>query len=401
MNEPKYISAGYLIDGSGGPIRKDILLIIEGGRIAAIEPFCRNDIPDPTRLVDLSRSTIIPPLVDSHAHLALSGSIDKEVRARQLEARYPEVAVTIERNLAYHFSQGIFAVRDGGDRHGHVLRYREEKASAMPVPVRLQVSGRAWHRAGRYGSMLGRHPAEHETLAEAFSRDYDSIDQLKLINSGPNSLKEFGKQTPPQFTLEELRETVRLAHDRGLPVMVHANGVEPVRMAIEAGVDSIEHGYFMGRDNLARMADKRIFWVPTLFAMHALTHAVLRISPPAERAIASMNVKNQLQQVAWARELGVPIAAGTDAGCYGVMHGESLVEEMKMLVKGGCTLSETIRAASNNGARLLGLGDLGLIAKGRPADFLVFLGTPPQLPRKLAFLEAIYINGNPSPLFRK
>jgi len=157
----------------------------------------------------------------------------------------------------------------------------------------------------------------------------------------------------------------------------------------------------MGRENLARMAEKRIFWVPTVFAMQALTHGVIRISPPAERAMAARNVASQLKQVAWAKELGVPIAAGTDSGCHGVLHGEALVEEMKMLIKGGYSLPEAIQAASHNGARLLGFDDLGLLARGRSADFLVVLGTPAQLPRKLAYLEAIYINGEPSPLYRK
>jgi imidazolonepropionase-like amidohydrolase len=401
MIESKYIHAGYLIDGSGGPVQKDVLLTVVGGKIAGIEPFDRGNFPDPTSLVDLSRCTIVPPLVDSHVHLALSGTIDKEARAHQLEAGYYEIEGVVARNIGYHFSHGVFALRDGGDKNGYVLRYRDATAGASPLPVQLKVSGRAWYRQGRYGGMLGRHPAGDESLALAFGREKEPIDQVKLINSGPNSLSEFGRETPPQFKLEEMRETVRLAHRRGLPVMVHANGVEPVKMAIEAGADSIEHGYFMGRENLERMAEKQIFWVPTLFAMQALTHSVIRISPAGERAIAARNVASQLQQVAWARELGVVIAAGTDSGSHGVLHGEAMVEEIKLLIKGGYSLPEALKSATLNGARLLGLDELGLLAKGRPADFLVALGTPAQLPRKLAYLEAIYINGNPSPLYRK
>ena len=400
MDEARYIRVGHLLDGSGGPARKDVLLTVRAGRFSAIEPYRAGDLPDAARLIDLSRCTITPPLVDCHVHLALAGSIDKVARARQFEADYSQAAEIIARHLGYHFAQGIFAVRDGGDQQGHVQRYKAETATSPAQPLHLQVSGRAWHRADRYGAMLGRHPGEDETLALVFARDSTPIDQLKVINSGPNSLTDFGKETRPQFSLEELRETVRLAHARGLPVMVHANGVEPVRQAIEAGADSIEHGYFMGRDNLARLAEKRIFWVPTVFAMQALTNKVLRISPPAERVVAALNVKSQLQQLAWAKELGVPVATGTDAGCYGVMHGEALVEEMKMLGKGGYSLPEVIQAASQNGASLLGLEDLGRIAPGRPADFLVVQGTPAQLPRKLAYLEAIYRNGEPVPSSR-
>ncbi len=401
MKAPKYIHVGYLIDGSGGPIQKDMLLTVAGGKIAGIEPFDRGNIPDSASLVDLSRCTITPPLVDSHVHLALSGTIDKEARARQLDVDYREAEATIIRNIGDHFSHGVLALRDGGDKNGQVLRYKGATSAASDLPVRLKVSGRAWHRQGRYGSMLGRHPVGDESLADAFARESEPIDQVKLINSGPNSLSEFGRETRPQFDLAELRETVRLAHRRGLPVMVHANGVEPVKMAIEAGVDSIEHGYFMGRDNLARMAEKQIFWIPTVFAMKACTHSVIRINTASERAIAARNVTSQLQQVAWARELGVEIAAGTDSGCHGVLHGEALVEEVKLLIKGGCSLPEALKCATSNGSRLLGLDDSGLIAKGRAADFLVALGTPAQLPRKLAYLEAVYINGKPSPIYKK
>jgi len=105
--------------------------------------------------------------------------------------------------------------------------------------------------------------------------------------------------------------------------------------------------------------------------------------------------------LALARELGVNVALGTDAGSLGVLHGESLVEEMKLYMKAGYTLAETVRCAGENGARLLGLEDFGILAKGKTATFLVARGTPAQLPRKILYLEAIYVNGRPSPLYRK
>ena len=97
-----------------------------------------------------------------------------------------------------------------------------------------------------------------------------------------------------------------------------------------------------------------------------------------------------------ARELGVTIALGTDAGSIGVLHGEAVGEELRLLLKAGCTLAEAIRCATWNGARLLGVDDhLGLIARNRPAHFLVVRGTPSQLPRKISCLQAIYLNGSP------
>ena len=118
------------------------------------------------------------------------------------------------------------------------------------------VSGKAWHYPNRYGRLIGRTPPENGTLADAIIKETDRVDQVKIVNSGLNSLICFGKQTKPQFTLNELSNAVNAANRRCLPVMVHANGRAPVEIAINAGVRSIEHGFFMGKENLKKMADR-------------------------------------------------------------------------------------------------------------------------------------------------
>jgi imidazolonepropionase-like amidohydrolase len=104
----------------------------------------------------------------------------------------------------------------------------------------------------------------------------------------------------------------------------------------------------------------------------------------------------QLAQLRLARELGVTVAVGTGAGSVGILHGESLVEEMKLFIKAGYSLAETIRCASENGARFFGLEKLGALTVGRQATFLFTRGTAQQLPRKLSYLEGIYVDGRPS-----
>ncbi len=396
MSAPKYIHVGYLIDGSGEPVQENILLTIIGGVISGINSFDSENSPDQKLVTDLSHCTISPPLVDSHVHLTLSSTVDPVARKEQLAADYTVAKKLISRHLRYLFANGIFAVRDGGDKNGYVLRYKEEiHRKENNLPIILKTSGKAWHQKGRYGSMLGRSPEEGRTLDQAYAKEDDPIDQVKLINSGPNSLREYGRETPPQFELIEMTQLINLAHKQKRKVMVHANGRVPVKMALRAGCDSIEHGYFMGRENLEYMAEKQITWVPTLFAMNICTH--VRINSSTERKIAARNVESQLKQVSLARELGVPIAAGTDAGCHGVLHGEALVEEMKLLMEGGYSHLEAMQCGSYNGAQLLGIDSLGMLAKEKPAHFLVSRGTPTQLPGKLAYLEAIYINGSPIP----
>jgi imidazolonepropionase-like amidohydrolase len=398
MEETRYIRAGWLIDGSGGPPRKDALLAITGGRFAAIGPFARSSTPPAALLTDLSHCTLVPPLVDSHVHLCLSGTIDPEARRRQMAAGFEAARAQIARNIRYAFSHGVLAVRDGGDAHGHVLRYVREHCGREREPVTVQASGRAWHQPGRYGRMIGRQPGAGETLARAFAGEADPVAQVKVINSGPNSLSVFARQTPPQFALDELRELVRLAEQLGRKVMVHANGELPVRIALAAGCHSIEHGYFMGRENLARMAEQGTAWVPTLAAMKACAEYPATGDPKNNPAVARRTLRHQLEQIATARELGVTIALGTDAGSSGVLHGEAVSEELRLLLQAGCTLAEAIRCASWNGACLLGVDKhLGLLANNRPANFLVARGTPSQLPRKLSYLQAIFLNGSPCP----
>lgn len=394
-----YILAGWLIDGSGGPVREKMMLTIENGRFAAIDKYVAGHGPDSSLVTDLSHCTLLPPLVDSHVHLFMSGATDKRIRENQLTAGYEELRPVIARHLHDLFSHGVLAVRDGGDPGGFALRYKSEKE--MHGEMIVKVAGRAWHRRGRYGRLIGRHPAEGERLDAAWTREEEPVDQVKIVQSGLNSLKQFGGETTPQFSKEELAGLVLVAGQRGCRVMVHANGREPVRLAVEAGCHSIEHGFFMGRDNLALMAEKGTFWVPTVFTMKAYAANLGAAAPGADRRVIEKNLHAQLAQLTIARELGVKVALGTDAGSLGVLHGESVVEEMKLLIKAGYTLPEAIRCATLHGAQLLGLDDSGLIVRGRGATFLVARGGPAQLPRKLTYLERIYINGLPSELYRK
>ncbi|MHB8791077.1 MAG: amidohydrolase family protein [Desulfobulbaceae bacterium] len=393
-----YIHAGWLIDGSGGPARKDALLAIASGNFAAVGSFDRSR-PPAGLLTDLSHCTLMPPLVDSHVHLGLSGTVDHEARQRQLAAGYGSIRSLIAQNIRHAFTHGVLAVRDGGDAHGHVLRYVQANEGRDKEPVIVKAAGRAWHQPGRYGSMIGRPPGEGETLAEAFARDADPVAQVKVINSGPNSLRTFARETPPQFDLAGMRELVHRAGQQGKKVMVHANGELPVRIALEAGCHSIEHGYFMGRENLALMAAQDTIWVPTLVAIKACAEHLFPGEGQNDPAVARRTLHHQLEQIALARELGVTIALGTDAGSIGVLHGEAVSEELRLLLKAGCTLTEAIRCATWNGAGLLGVDDqLGLIAPNRPAHFLAVRGTPSQLPRKVSYLQGIYLNGRPCPM---
>lgn len=363
--------AGNLIDGSGGPVRRDAAVRLrDGGGFVDTKDFSDSEI------VDLSGYTVMPGLVNAHVHLAMSGTGDAETRTRQLTASYGEAKGTIAANLTRHAEFGVVAVRDGGDGGGHVLRYKNELPVHGQGPVAIR-AGRGWRQPGRYGKLVGGTP-QYGNLSESIRKDIAESkgDHVKIVNSGLNSLKVFGKQTRPQFEADEMRVAARMAKSFGLKTMVHANGVVPVKISVEAGCDSIEHGFFMGRDNLARMADNGVFWVPTACTMKA--YAEHPGIGKAEADIAKRNLDHQLDQIRLAKDYGVSIAAGTDAGSPGVHHGPAIAEEVRLLMAAGFSISEAVRCASSNGAALLGLDTPGL-----PVFITVAPGPPSDLPESL------------------
>jgi len=386
------ILADWLIDGCGGRPQREVFLEVGNGLIRRIGSLTGGGPPPDSSLVDLSGHTLIPGLVDSHAHLCLSGDPDPVARAAQLSAGYAEARGAIAQHLSCHRRFGIVTVRDGGDHYGHTYRFKRS-AGGGAQPVRLAAAGRAWHRQGRYGKLIGRCPEHGATLAKSISASPEVADHVKIVNSGLNSLKVYGRETAAQFSLAELRSAVDAAAARGLKTMVHANGPEPVSAALAAGCHSIEHGFFMGRDNLRRLTDRQAVWVPTAVTMQA--YARLCPSEGVDVDVVRRTLESQLEQLRLAREYGVRVAVGTDAGSPGVDHGGAIVDEMALFLQAGYTIEETIACASVNGAALVGDTDVGPLAEGRPATFCAVPGGPGDLPGSLARLRLCYLRGAP------
>ncbi len=384
------IRAGWLVDGLGGPPQSHQLVTIDKGFIQSITPD-HSAGGQKNNFVDLSHATILPALMDAHVHLAFSGTLDAAKRKAQLKALPQEIPGAIEKNLGQHLKNGIVAVRDAGDRHGAVLDAKQQRHAVGELTPHVAATCWAWHAQGRYGRMIGRTPNQGENLYDALEKGLGHSDHIKLLNSGINSLNRYGHQTPPQFSEAQLRDVARMAGPKGLPVMVHANGEAAVRTAVEAGCDSIEHGYFMGVDNLKRMADTQTFWVPTVVPMAALTQNDL--VSPGQADVARRTLDHQLAQIAKALQWEVTIALGTDAGSMGVDHGLAVRQELQMLMTAGLPVTKAIGCATLNAARLMRLEKCGALLPGWHADFLVVPGGPEELPESLDNIEAMCIKG--------
>jgi imidazolonepropionase-like amidohydrolase len=345
------------------------------------------------RLVVFSESTVLPGLLDCHVHLTMSGTGDETIRQKQLMYTSGQAYPVIQSHLAQALSCGVVAVRDGGDAAGHTLTYATDSPKG-PHPVKVKAAGKAWRSRGRYGRLIGRPPADGIGLAECVAADEPKPDHVKIVNSGVNSLREFARETKPQFSADELEAAVQAARRRGLKTMVHANGSAPVREAVDAGAASIEHGFFMGTSNLERMADLQVFWVPTAITMKAYGREL----PPGtvEADIACRTLEHQLKQISLARHLGVPVVVGTDSGSLGVHHGRAVSEEIGLLVEAGYSLEEAVCCATLEASRLLGVRhDLGQIKRGMEGTFIVVEGPPEALVRNLGRPDQVVVRGAP------
>ncbi len=386
---------GCLIDGTGEPALKNRIICIKDGYIQQIVD-AKASTPPGMVVVDLCHLTVMPTLVDSHVHLVMSGTTDMAVRQHQLENTYEERRGIIRRHLNQHFAHGVMAVRDGGDHFAHVLRYKNEEQKSETPSVGIASAGRAYHAAGRYGKLIGL-PVENESrlVQSAFKVDPER-DHLKLVNSGLNSLKRFGVETAPQFSRQELAKAIGMARRHGQPTMVHANGKAPVKAAIEAGCTSLEHGFFMGRENLSRMADTGVVWVPTAVTMKAYGDWLASNKNEDDSAMADVayrNLEHQMDQIRTAHELGVNVALGTDAGSTGVHHGKAVREELGLLIQAGFSIEAAIKCATRTGATLMQLMDRGAILPGMRADFIVVKGSVENVPKALESIEGLFIAG--------
>jgi len=382
----KRILAGWLIDGSGAPAVENVLITIKDGVFKEIRKTALDGM-NPSAFVDLSGCTVVPGLMDAHVHLFMSGTVDQNRRKEQLSEGFEKIQKTISRHLRALIAHGVLAVRDGGDQNGYTQHYKKYCMEEKYAAISVHVAGKAWHKPGRYGSFVGRTPKGG--LAEGILRESGGIDHVKIIQSGLNSLKYFGKESLPQFPLQALRDAAKAASSLGLKTMAHANGRLPVQIALEAGCSSIEHGFFMGEENLALMADSRVFWVPTACTMKA--YGKYAGESGKERQMALKNLEHQLGQMAVAKAFGVPMALGTDSGSLGVCHGSALIDELGLFLYAGFSIEEAIRCASFNTATLMGLDGKGLIQKGMQADFVVAKGRPSELPESLRDVFKIHV----------
>lgn len=260
---------------------------------------------------------------ECHAHIIMDGVNYRH--AIDLHRNGPDDNV-IREHLKIYQDRGITFVRDGGDALGVSARAKE-LAPEYGIDYRTPVF--AIHKEGHYGSIVGKNfstmPEFHKRVLEAKEQGADFI---KIMTTGLLDFNAHGAITGTPLDAAEVKEMVHIAHEEGMAVMSHTNGTYGVQVAVEAGVDSLEHGNYMNEESLTMLSESHTVWVPTLVTVRNLLgdgrYADETLKPIIETA--EENVRKSFG-------LGVKVAPGSDAGAYRVLHGQGIQDEMQAFVQ--------------------------------------------------------------------
>ncbi len=367
-----------LLDGTGAAARERAVVRIDDGRIS--EVGTANDTP-PLGAIDLGGRTLLPGLIDAHAHVSsdtlrspgfgppppLHGELP---RPRALG--YFILAKSARAMLA----AGITTVRDVGSYDDEGLALREAVRLGIVDGPRILCCGRIISATAPGGAIFKTMYREadgpddmRKAVREQLRRGADFI---KLMATGARSVVAEDPE-PAQMTALECRAIVEEAHRLGVRVAAHAEGLQGTRMAVEEGVDTIEHGLSLHREPslLAAMAERAIVLVPTLSTFHDLAERFTSDFAPALVEQAKRQKEEAYSTLVAARDAGVTLAMGHDSG----PPGDNAIELVRM-VDGGLTPIEGIVAATRGSARAIGRDDLGTVTAGAVADLLVVDGDP-------------------------
>jgi imidazolonepropionase-like amidohydrolase len=374
-------------DGTSAGLRRDVSLLAEGGTLAGLWfDGAGPDTADGATVIDGSGATIVPGLVDSHAHLSLPGG------ARWIERGFDDTEALLaagEDNGELLVRAGVRWARDVGAPRRPDAAGRER---ALSLVLRDRWAGRPdrpyVRAAGTWVSRTGSLPSglaielDHGADLEAAVRAQldDGADLVKLYLDGPD------RDTAP-FSTAEVRAAVAAAHERGAKVAAHSGMLPGARVGAEAGVDSIEHGFALDADIARLLAANGVTVVSTLAVLHSWqtfrsTSTIGRFTDPDGTTRVAERREQAEESIRLADASGVAIAAGTDFG-GGSLRANQLAWEVEAMVAAGVEPAVALAAATWRGGDLLGVPGAGRLAVGGPAHFSLVHGDPLSDPSAL------------------
>ncbi|MBN1314618.1 MAG: amidohydrolase family protein [Anaerolineales bacterium] len=382
------IKGGKLVDGTGRQPVENSAVVVQDGRLKAVGSQEDMSWPIDAVVIDATGKTVLPGLIDCHAHM-IAYEYDLETR---VTTPMSLTVVKTLKNMKTTLDLGITTLRDGG---GVDLGLKLAVEQGLVPGPRLHIcivpitqtgglfdlhigSGAQLNLNTMYGTT--RHFVNGVENLRQLSRDLllAGADFLKVSSTGSVYKGTPGIPPGPQYTVEEMKTVVYEAHAAGKKTMTHCEGGIGLRNALEAGIDTIEHGFYLTDEDIQMMLDKDVFLVPTLNCNYGILKVIER-DPDAGIHAKSVDVARRIiddhaKSIQKAIQAGVKIAMGTDA--FGWDQGDNLYELM-LLVGLGMTPMEAIITGTLRGAELLGVEDeLGSLEVGKIADVVVIDGDP-------------------------
>jgi imidazolonepropionase-like amidohydrolase len=396
-----WLCVGTLLDGvSNQPLRNahvvydkgQILFVGENSPPAEVLNAGRRE-PD----LNLPDYTVLPGLIEAHAHFFLEGGeLNPDKRAAYLKQTPEELLRLARPRLEKLVRLGVIAVRDAGDKDGVGLAlsklYRDRSqqgkegdtslrrltASATAMPY-VDSPGAAIHHKGRYGGFMAEPMEDFTSPADCVeARVKAGADRIKLIPTGIINFKKGAVTAEPQMTTEEVRALVVAAKTHGRQAFAHASGDAGIERAIDGGVDSVEHGFFVRSDQLAKMRDRQIAWVPTFAPVQEQVDHAEVMGWDTEVVSHLRKILDQhAASLVKAHEMGVLIIAGSDAGSYGVAHGIGFLNELELMERAGLPTVAVINAATGaSSSRLAFKEKFGQLKPGFLSRFILTRHSP-------------------------
>ena len=377
------IRAGRLVDAEKGEVRRDQLVLVRGERIESVQPGSAR-IPAGARVIDLSRYTVVPGLIDCHAHLI--GDITGPPLA-PLERSGAQEAFSGVRNARATLLAGFTTVRDIGTYRAFVdAALRDAINDGTVTGPRMAVAGAYVTVSSGAGEVTGMAP--DVVLPPDFRFGVaNSVPEVRqrvraLLNGGADFIKILAtgavltRGTKPgvsEFTEEEIKAAVDQAAQYGTLVAAHAHGAEGIKNAVRAGVRSIEHGSLMDDEAIALMKERGTYLVADIYNGDYIASVGREQKWPAEYLRKNdETTEAQRQGFRKAVAAGVKIAYGTDSGVY--PHGWN-AKQLPYMVRYGMTPMAAIQSATIVAAQLMGWADrVGSIAPGKYADIVAVEG---------------------------
>jgi imidazolonepropionase-like amidohydrolase len=382
------LKAARLIDGNGGPVVQHGVVVVTDDRIVAVGAEGRVAQPSGARVIDLGDATLLPGFVDAHVHIIgrpLSDPRSDDARGRDY-ASY--AAIMGVENARKTLMAGFTSIRVLGGPNFDDMALRMAIASGVVAGPRMQNAGSSIGITGGHCDENGYRPGlmdgdfrtgvadgpDEARKAVRYQVKYGA-DVIKICATG-GVLSEGDAVGATQYTLEEMRAIVDEAAKLERKVAAHAHGAEGIKLAVRAGVASIEHGSFLDEEGARLMVQHGTWLVPTISAAEYVEGAATRgrlTGLRAEKALAA--AQGMRNGVRLAQRTGVPIALGTDAGVG--EHGANGHEFTLLVTWGGLTPMQAIVAGTSNAAKLLGWElDVGTLAPGKWADVVAVPGDP-------------------------